>query len=340
MPFIGRESKVVIQNKMLEFIDKLNKVNGRKNIFYETTKYKKIPPLGKYVVDYIISHQQEIIEYINSTEEFQTKKFIRKVVEYSTDKIIATLFNLNQYAEINDEIINKINALYYNFVNEVFNKLRLNQAINLEWINILVIEHQVRLREILGEIDELKIFSKDKKYLDPIPCSEYSAVFQLEILNINVEKICEPVLDVGCGSSAKLVHYLRAQGIKAYGIDRSIEKKSSYLIETDWFEFKMKPNYWGTIISHLSFTNHFKRNHFKKNGNHIIYARRYMDLLNSLKLGGSFFYTPDLAFIEQFLTSDLYDINKKKINNEKLSLMKRKNNMNIYSVQINKLNNN
>lgn len=331
---------MVIKNKLLKFIDELSKANARKNIFYETTQDKKFPPLGEYVVDYIISHQQEIIEYINSTNEYQIKKFIEKVAEYSTDRIITTIFKLNQYAEVNDKIINKINILYNIFIEEVFNKLSLNQAINLEWINILVIEHQIRLREILGEIDELKIFPKDKKYLDPIPCSEYSAVFQLEILDIDVEKICEPVLDVGCGSSAKLVHYLRAQGIETYGIDRSIEKKSPYVIETDWFKFKIKPNYWGTIISHLSFTNHFKRNHFKKNGNHIVYARSYMDLLNSLKLGGSFFYTPDLPFIEQFLSSDLYEIYKKNVNNKKLSLMKRKRNFNIYSVQVKKLNNN
>lgn len=331
---------MVIQNKILEFIDKLNKVNEVKKIFYETTQYEKIPPLSKYVVDYIISHQQELIEYINSTNEFQINKFIEKAAEYSTNNIITNIYKLNQYAEINDEITNKINVLYYNFMNEVFNKLRLNQAVNLEWINILVIEHQVRLREILGEIDELRIFSKDKEYLDPVPCSEYNAVFQLEILDIDLEKICEPVLDVGCGFKAKLVHYLREQGIEAYGIDRSIEKKSSYVMETDWFKFKMEPNYWGTIISHLSFANHFKRNHFKKNGNHIIYARRYMDFLNSLKLGCSFFYTPDLPFIEQFLSSNLYDIYKTNDNNEKLSFMKRKNKLNIYSVKIKKLNNN
>lgn len=190
--------------------------------------------------------------------------------------------------------------------------LYLYETINLDYVNRIVMKHQLKLRSILGTIDELRIFPKYEKFVISIPCSEYDAEFQLNILNINLEKIKEPILDLGCGSNAKLVCYLRGLSIEAYGIDRII-KSTSHVIKADWFEYKFKPNYWGTIISHLSFTNHFKRNHFKKNGNHIAYARKYMELLDSLKPGGEFYYTPDLPFIEQFLSPDSYIVEKNAI---------------------------
>ena len=192
--------------------------------------------------------------------------------------------------------------------------LYLYETINLDYVNRIVMKHQLKLRSILGTIDELRIFSKDERFVASITCSEYDAEFQLNILNINLEKIKEPILDLGCGSNAKLVYYLRRLGMEAYGIDRTI-KNTLYAIaiKADWFEYELKPNYWGTIISHLSFTNHFRRNHFKKNGNHIAYVRKYMELLDSLKPGGEFYYTPDLPFIEQFLSSDSYIVEKNDI---------------------------
>ncbi|QTL98598.1 hypothetical protein GM661_11805 [Iocasia frigidifontis] len=326
-----------IENNLLMFIEQLNKVNYRKNIFYESSQDKHFL-LGNYAVDYIISHRQEFIDYFNFTDKLQRKKFIGVVAEYSTKTIIETIFKLNQYVEITDKLRNRMNNLYRNFMETIFNRLSSNQAIGLNWLNGLVIEHQVQLREILNDIEELKIFPREKKIVDEIPCSEYRAVFQLDILGINIEEMCEPVLDIGCGSSARLVQYLHEQGIETYGIDRNVEKKP-YVIEIDWFKFKLKPNYWGTIISHLSFTNHFKRTHFKMNGNYINYARRYMELLNSLKSGGSFFYTPDLPFVEQFLSPDLYLVNKKNIGKERLNFVKSENDFSIYSVQVKKTNN-
>ena len=38
-----------------------------------------------------------------------------------------------------------------------------------------------------------------------------------------------------------------------------------------------------------------------------------MELLDSLKPGGEFYYTPDLPFIEQFLSSDSYIVEKNDI---------------------------
>lgn len=46
------------------------------------------------------------------------------------------------------------------------------------------------------------------------------------------------------------------------------------------------------------------------NGRHAEYAGKYMEVLFSLKQGGSFLYTPDLPFIEQFLPRDAYVVSR------------------------------
>ena len=101
-------------------------------------------------------------------------------------------------------LVNELYDLYEDFLVRIFKILYSNISINLDWINRLVMEHQLKLRSILGTIDELRLFSITKRFVEPIPCSEYSVALQLKILNINIEKIKEPILDFGCGSKATL----------------------------------------------------------------------------------------------------------------------------------------
>src|SRR5215211_6271348 len=51
-------------------------------------------------------------------------------------------------------------------------------------------------------------------------CARYSPPLQLGALDLSSEALPEPVLDVGCGSDAAMVRYLRQRGVEAYGIDR------------------------------------------------------------------------------------------------------------------------
>lgn len=324
------------ESKICSFINYLNKINANTNIFYELCEGEDFP-LGDYVAEYIIHNERELNNYLNPRNNFKLEEFASDVVEYSTEKTIEAIIGLNQYVQIDALLTNKLHLLYEDFIVKIIKMLYLNGSINSDYIHRIVIEHQLKLRNILGTIDELRIFPKDERFIAPIPCSEYSAEIQLEILNINIEEIKEPILDFGCGSNANLVHYLRELGLEAYGIDRTVRNKL-FTIQENWFEYEFKPNYWGTIISHLSFTNHFKRNHFKKNGNHITYARKYMELLDSLKPGGEFYYTPDLPFIEQFLSPDLYIINKKVANNSH-KILGNKEPLDIQSIKIEKVNN-
>ena len=121
-----------------------------------------------------------------------------------------------------------------------------------------------------------------------------------------------PVLDIGCGKQGKLVNYLSSKGIEAYGIDR-FSFTTSNLITADWLEFDYGIKKWGTIISNLGFSNHFKHHHLREDGNYIEYGKTYMNILNSLKVHGNFHYAPDLPFIEKYLDNKHFEMIRSEI---------------------------
>jgi hypothetical protein len=91
------------------------------------------------------------------------------------------------------------------------------------------------------------------------------------------------------------------------GVDRSASD-STDLIQADWLDYKIEHGAWGTIISHMAFSNHFVFQHLYKHGQVEPYARQYMAILKALKPGGSFYYTPGLPFIEAYLPEDSYQV--------------------------------
>ena len=167
-------------------------------------------------------------------------------------------------------------------------------------------------------------FSDFEKQEGPVVCEEYSPEMQMEILGLDLETIKQPVLDIGCGETGGITRYLRKAGISAFGMDRIVEKEK-FLIQADWLKTKFGKDKWGTVISHMAFTNHFIFQHKYVGGKPEEYAQAYMEILGSLKVGGEFYYTPDLPFIETILPKDKYSITKKAIRDD------------IYSVRITRL---
>lgn len=149
-----------------------------------------------------------------------------------------------------------------------------------------------------------------KKY--GIVSAEYSAALQMEILGLVPENLEEPILDLGCGSQAGLVRALRAAGRAAYGVDRMAEE-GVFLHKADWFDYPLVACTWGTIISHQGFTNQFIGNHLKRDGERARYARRFMEILWSLKPGGAFIYAPGLPFIEDLLPVERFVVTRRSI---------------------------
>jgi len=138
-------------------------------------------------------------------------------------------------------------------------------------------------------------------------CEEYKAYTQLKILGIELKDIDGPVPDIGCGEHGNLVRFLRTKKFICVGVDRVVEEEK-FLRKADWLKIKLGEEKWGTIISHMAFTNHFNYQHKYAYGIPEDYAKTYMHILKALKVGGSFYYAPGVDFIESLLDTNQYQI--------------------------------
>jgi hypothetical protein len=183
--------------------------------------------------------------------------------------------------------------------------------------------HLANLRNWLLETNPFaaKLYELKAEIVEPVACSEYSPELQINLLQLDVGQIAGSLLDIGCGQEGKLVKYLRHQGIEAFGLDRFVQD-DQLLINSDWITFEYGTEKWETITSNLGFSNHFNHHHLRNDGSYIAYAKKYMDILNSLKIGGSFHYAPDLPFIEQYLDKEKYQLTKQNVGAEDISSVK------------------
>jgi len=144
---------------------------------------------------------------------------------------------------------------------------------------------------------------------DEVVCEDYSPELQLKIFGLSLTDLQPPVLDLGCGRRGGLTAYLRRQGVVAVGVDRIVEA-ADYLQVGNWLELDLRPGSWGTILSHMAFSNHFAFQHQYAHGEADRYARQYMAILNALKPGGRFCYAPGLPFMEDLLPGEKYVVRK------------------------------
>lgn len=127
--------------------------------------------------------------------------------------------------------------------------------------------------------------------------AEYSPGLQIAVLGLS--QVETPVLDVGCGATAALVDYLRDAGIEGVGMDRDAQAPG--VVQADWLTQDYGRGIWGTVISHLGFSLHFLHHHLSDHELAFDYARAYMRVLASLRVGGRFAYAPALPFLEAVL---------------------------------------
>ncbi len=230
------------------------------------------------------------------------------LIDYMTNRAVQEFCKINQYYTFDKQAKLILRNLYV----DLFANLKKHSSS----IDSIAEKHYENLTKWLQETNSYaeKIYTSKGEMIESVACSEYSPELQIEILQIDLDQIIEPVLDIGCGKQGILILFLRQKGIDAYGFDRFTFDNSA-LSNSDWFEFKFEKDKWGTITSNLGFSNHFQHHHFRNDGNFINYAMKYMDILCSLKIGGSFHYAPDLPFVEQYLDKDKYLLTKHSIGN-------------------------
>ena len=293
------------------FISKRYKKTASKNlsnVYYLDDQFFYV---DEEMLRYVSLHKKEILEILNNKEQ------LGQLVTYCVNSTIEYTLNQNQYIQINEKLKFLLKEVYEMFIIKHINLLqtcRTTVSLKDAYLN-LVKDHFGNLKHLFN----ITFNANSQQNLDfstflnaPV-CSEYSPNLQLQILNINPDKIKDPILDIGCGKGGKLPAYLHNLGHAVTGFDRIVEKKP-YLIKSSWFDYIFEANCWNTIISHMSFSNHFIFHHHYKYGEPEAYAQLYMNILKSLKPKGIFCYTPGLPFIESYLDTKLYSIEKNPVN--------------------------
>jgi len=290
-----------IKEKLVEITDYQLKFNQDKNIFYHQDEpVIRFSPLTKKALG-------EIADELLSLDK---GKNYDEIIEFTVQQVLKTLWHTNQYISIPEASINKLKEIYYNFWKELL--LVLKGSKTYEEIEQL---HNQRLREWLEKSNPFlkEVNPSSRANIKPVVNAEYTPDLQMELLDLKMKDIREPLLDIGCGNNAFLVKYLRKQGIEAFGLDRDIPGTDKYLIKDNWLNFNYRPAFWGTIVSHMAFSNHFVHHHYRKHGNYTRYGQVYMNILNSLQKSGNFHYAPGVPMIEMHLPVKQYQIHTRMI---------------------------
>lgn len=279
-------------NNHLYKIDNQFDYNRGKNLFYSgiINSLRFSPDTLKAI---------EKIDLIDSDSE-------NLLIDSLTNRAVQEFCKINQYYTFDKQARLALRNLYVD--------LLANIRSHKTSIDFIADKHFENLRKWLLESNSFaeKIYTSKGEIIEPVACSEYSPELQIDILQIEIHQLVEPVLDIGCGKQGRLVLFLRQKGIDVFGFDR-FSFDNSFLSNSDWFEYKFEKEKWGTIISNLGFSNHFQHHHIRSDGNFIEYAKKYMEILDSLKIGGSFHYAPDLPFVEHYLDTDKYQLKKHSI---------------------------
>jgi hypothetical protein len=279
-------------DKYLKNIDKQIEFNQGKNIFLDDN-------------DTTLKFVDETIKAISGINELNIDAE-KLLIDYATDKALEEFCRINQYYTFDSQAKNDLRRIY----RDLFSNIKTNEN-SIETISK---NHYQNLKQWLRKTNPFaeKIYSNADFDISPVACSEYKPDLQINVLKIDTRTLMEPVLDIGCGKQGNLVNYLCELGIETCGIDRFLFTANN-LTNSDWLEYNYGTEKWGTLISNLGFSNHFKHHNLRADGNYIEYGKKYMDILKSLKIGGRFHYAPDLPFIEQYLDNRQFEIEKNEV---------------------------
>lgn len=223
-----------------------------------------------------------------------------EVVDYLTAGARRAFCDANQYLDVASDNTTALREVYAALVHDMVTAAASGNLYEAQ----LTARHTGRLQQWLHRTNPFfeALYANTGAQLKPVVCAEYAAALQLNVLRLDPAALKEPVLDIGCGPQAGLVRLLRQQGLAAYGVDRFIASPEPYLKTGDWLDFSMPAGYWGTIVSNLSFSNHFLHHHHRNSPDCTRYAAKYMEILRSLRPGGSYHYAPSLPMVEKYLS--------------------------------------
>jgi hypothetical protein len=275
--------------------------NRSKNLLFEN---------ARQIMDTKPGFLAALEELLNAKNEDIPENIHTEIVSFTANELVKRLLSVNPYLGINDQHLEELKGIYLQTWQTMKRTGDIQRTLKefhypelSKWLALLYPE---KFRNIL----------KDASTVGSVIYGEYSAELQIELLGIDIARVKQPVLDIGCGSHASLARYLRSQSIEAYGIDRHLEVRKSYLEQEDWFEYSFKPNSWGTLISNMGFTNHLNYAYLHDVSQLERYLLKMNDILASLSINGHFHYAPSLPFVEEKLSAKEYHVERIKAINE------------------------
>ena len=278
------------------------------------------------IINYLHSNKtkQQIMELISENIINIWKIDSQENINYFAASIynwfIKECINYNQYIEFTESQTDVLKTLYKTLIQSL--KKVPPELMNIH-IEKIVKKHRTKLLKIM-----LEIFSDQNEIAQRKLCSEYSCKLQKQILRLEINELLEPILDIGCGGKAFFVKECMNNKKEVIGMDQYIIQELNNIICKNWLEFDYEMEKCGSFISQMAFTNHYKYHIVHQTNYMSRYKEKYIEILNSLKIGGSFYYSPSIPEIEQKL-----DIRKYKMN----SFDNIVNNINIGSVKIIKI---
>lgn len=275
------------------------KTNALKSLFFHENFYTGTEfsfTCSDYTIMTILENKNSVLGFINRLEQ---EKLTDSFVEHMSNLIIKTLQDINQFLIFGTAGKKAVKRVYTQFVGLV-KDLCTKSNLAEDEITAVFMQHYINLRNALITTNGTKVFKeyKSSPIVNKKICSEYTPQFQLEVMHIDISKLKEPVLDLGCGQTGGLVKYLVEQGVDAYGADRNAENHPRLFIK-DWFDFDLKQKHWGTVISHMALSNHIR--HAEQHDRGIEYTAKYHEILRSLKKRGMFIYAPGIKELEDSL---------------------------------------
>jgi len=275
-------------------------LNRQKNLLY--TDLNDILNVDSVFLDRI----EKITKQANKDEQIIE---LNELTDFVLNHVINEVHRINQFIDIPRNKREELRKIYESSFEE------LARVENVK--EYLFNHHYPALSRWLSSIypENLREIISSSKEINSVICEEYSAEFQINLLQLNLEKLKEPILDIGCGKSGYLVKYLKSKNKEVLGIDRLIINETDYLLKTDWNEFEFKEQTWGTIISNMAFSNHMIYAVNYDQDKYELIVRKYKEILNSLKVGGEFIYAPselktELSEIEKGFSKENYQLSK------------------------------
>lgn len=208
----------------------------------------------------------------------------------------------NQYVSLSNDTIDKINSIYRKLIQDL-GDLAAGTRDSMDKLEMIVHNHR---KKLITSIQQNTYTERQEQIC--IPCSEYSGSFQYQLLRLDEVELKEPILDVGCGKKHQLLSYLQEKGYEdLHGIDQYVSEDTRISC-CNWFDYHFLPATWGTVIAHMSFSNHLRRSIIVQDINLALYTEKYREIVDSLLPGGCFIYSPSVKSMERDLDDTTYSV--------------------------------